>query len=376
MKNHRPIVFVAALLIVVCGILVCGSCVKKEPAAPAKAPSPTGDYIGQTPPGATPELFAPGIVSTGLYERDIAMTPDGNEIYFGVITAGDVAIAFTKRVNGVWTTPEIAPFCSDPAILNLEPHVTPDGKRFLFLSTRPKEGQEKKPGWVYQDIWAMDRAGDTWGEPYNLGSPADKDAPVNTDAPEYYPSATRNGTLYFTRDVTENGKSRSLVHRSQAIAVVHSEGWYYGTPEILPPEVNASDHQFNAFIDPDERYLVFCIANDKRNIGPCDYYVSFRSEEGVWTGPVNMGELINTPENTVGSPYVSPDGRYFFFASTRRARPVTARQTGAAGQPGAGAPVRTYETIQEMETKPQNGNSDVYWIDASFIDTLRPKPAP
>lgn len=363
MKNYLPI----AIAIVCVAAVTSGSCVQKEPAPQKHTSNSTGlkgDYLGQTPPGSTPQLFAPGIVSTGLYERDITMTPDGNEIYFGVITAEDVTIAVTKRVNGVWTKPEIAPYCSDPAILNLEPHVTPDGKQFLFLSTRPKEGQEKKQGWAYQDIWAMDRKGDTWSEPYNLGSPADKDTPVNTDAPEYYPSTTKDGTLYFTRDVTENGKSRSLIHRSQGLAMVHSQNIFYGAPEILPPQVNAGDHQFNAFVDPDERYLIFCLANYKDNIGPCDYYVAFRSEEGVWTGPINMGEPINTPGNSVGSPYVSPDGRYFFFASTRQ------RQAGGAET------ARTYETIQKMATEPQNGNSDVYWIDASFIEALRPKPGP
>ena len=40
----------------------------------------------------------------------------------------------------------------------------------------------------------MDREGDGWGEPYNLGPP------VNSDAPEYYPSVTSDGTLYFTRE--------------------------------------------------------------------------------------------------------------------------------------------------------------------------------
>ena len=368
MKKCLPIVFIIA-----CLALVSASCVKKEPAPQKRATSLTGlkgDYLGQTPPGATPQLFAPGVVSTGLYERDIAMAPDGNEIYFGVITAEDVTIAFTKRVNGVWTRPEIAPFSIDPAILNLEPHITPDGKQFLFLSTRPKEGQEKKRGWTYQDIWAADRKGDTWGEPYNLDRAADKDTPVNTDAPEYYPSTTKDGSLYFTRDITENGKSRSVILRSQAMAMVHSEGWFYAAPEILPPQVNAGDHQFNAFVDPGERYLIFCIANYKDNIGPCDYYVAFRNDEGAWTGPINMGNLINTPENTVGSPYVSPDGRYFFFASNRR------KPSGSPDGSDAAEPERTYETIQKMAQQPQNGNSDVYWIDASFIETLRPKPGP
>ena len=37
--------------------------------------APSGPYLGQKPPGSTPSLFAPGFISTGLAERDVAMTP-------------------------------------------------------------------------------------------------------------------------------------------------------------------------------------------------------------------------------------------------------------------------------------------------------------
>ena len=42
----------------------------------------TGPYLGQTPPGTTPKLFAPGVVSTGLYERDFAVAPEGREFFY------------------------------------------------------------------------------------------------------------------------------------------------------------------------------------------------------------------------------------------------------------------------------------------------------
>ena len=45
-----------------------------------------GPYVGQVPPGSTPSLFAPGFVSTGMVERDVAMTPDGRE-RAGVVVA-------------------------------------------------------------------------------------------------------------------------------------------------------------------------------------------------------------------------------------------------------------------------------------------------
>ena len=345
------VLFIAAASLVQVGCVENNDSTADRPKKPSVL---SGDYLGQKPPGPTPELFAPGVVSTGLYERDVAMTPDGNEFYFGLISAGDIAIVTTKRAGGVWSRPQIAPFCDNPEVFDLEPHIAPDGRRFLFLSTRPGEGQELKKGWANQDIWAMDRTPDGWGPPYNLG------APVNTDAPEFFPSTTRDGTLYFTRDVSENGRSRSLILRSRAVQATDSGGAGYAEPEILPPAVNPGDQQFNAFVDPDERYLIVCMAGREQNIGAYDYYVCFRGKDDAWSGPVNMGELVNTPGNNVASPYVSPDGRYFFFASNRRPPSVS---TGAR---------RSYESLQRAAIEPQNGNADIYWVDASFIESLRP----
>lgn len=349
MRSKSRYCFLCVLIVAV-AILSYGCCNSTDTASdrPANLSLPTGDYVGQEPPGTSPKLFAPGFISTGMYERDVAMTPDGNELYFGLMSGGAATIAVTKRKNGAWTKPEIASFCEDPGIFNLEPHITPDGKRFLFLSTRPKEGQEPQPGWAYQDIWAADRTADGWGEPYNLGPP------VNSDEPEYYPSTTRDGTIYFTREMLEHGRRRSLIMRARM------SGGTYAEPEVLPEEVNPGDLQYNAFIDPDERYLIVCMSGLEDNIGRADYYVCFRNEDDSWVGPVNMGEKINTPGNSAPSPYVTPDGRYFFFASTRE------------NPDDEAAAILSYENILRMSTLPQNGGSDIYWMDAAFIESLRP----
>lgn len=41
-------------------------------------------YFAQTPPGTRPELFAPGLVSTGQHELSICFTPDGRSLYLTV----------------------------------------------------------------------------------------------------------------------------------------------------------------------------------------------------------------------------------------------------------------------------------------------------
>jgi hypothetical protein len=177
-----------------------------EPAFPALS----GPYLGQAPPDSEPRVFAPGIVSTGQYERDMAMTPDGREIYYGLMSGQLAVIMETRLVDGRWTKPEVAAFSRDPRYFNLEPHISPDGSRFFFLSTRPPDGGAVPDSlvgqWINQDIWVMDREGEEWGEPYNLG------APVNSDAPEFVPSTTRDGTIYFTRE--EEQTRQSVIYRA------------------------------------------------------------------------------------------------------------------------------------------------------------------
>ena len=49
-------------------------------------------------------------------------------------------------------------------------------------------------------------------------------------------------------------------------------------------------------------------------MGGMDIFRSDLLEDSIWSEPVNMGPLINTPLNEE-SPYVSADGRYLYFSS-------------------------------------------------------------
>jgi uncharacterized membrane protein len=310
-----------------------------------------GDYLGQTPPGEVPEVFAPGVVTTGMYTRDVAMTPDGSELYFGVLLGRFSAIMETKRgEDGRWTQPEVAPFSRDSRFFYLEPAIAPDGSRFMFLSNRV-EGREptseETGAWVNQDIWVMDREGEGWSEPYNLGPP------VNSPAAEYFPSLTRDGTLYFTRGSTDG--SESHIYRSRLVG-----GTYLG-PERLGPEVNSTPIQFNAFISPDETYLIVCTGGREDSLGGTDYYVVFRNPDDTWTGPINMGDRVNTPGDGEFSPYVSLDGKYFFFMSARMRPEETIPD------------LLTSDFLREFREGPESGNPGIYWVKADFIEALRPE---
>ena len=72
------------------------------------------DYLGQTPPGDSAVIFAPGIISqTGRKERTLTFTPDGKEIYFTVINGNnDYTIKQIIKKDGEWQEEETAGFIS------------------------------------------------------------------------------------------------------------------------------------------------------------------------------------------------------------------------------------------------------------------------
>jgi hypothetical protein len=336
-------------LVLVGVVVLTGACTPRTQSEPAEAELAqlSGPYLGQQPPGLQPVLFAPGFVSTGLATRDVAMTPDGDELYFGVFFGNRALIMVTKvGDNGRWSEPQVAPFSG--RYRDIEPHISPDGTQLFFLSTRPKAGLPEKPGWAYQDIWVCDRDGDAWGEPYNLGPP------VNTDGAEFYPSTTRDGTIYFTRGEATN----AAIYRSR-----RQDGTYQ-EPEKLPEQVNCGAAQYNAFIAPDENYIIVCVNGRDDSIGGSDYYVVFRSLDDTWSEPVNMGETINTDGGGEWSPYVSPDGKYFFFMSSRTTEQLSGSLAGG-----------TISELLTLQAEPQNGASDIYWVDAAIIESLRPESA-
>ncbi len=317
--------------------------------SPVIFPVLKGPYLGQTLPGMKAELFAPGIVSTGMTERTIATTPDGREIYFELAFGRIVTIMMTKVENGRWTEPAIAPFASDLKYFHFEPCLSADGRKILFLSNRPRQDDKPKPGWAYQHIWAADRKeGGQWGEPYDLGDP------INSGQAEFFPSLADDDTLYFTRS-TPSGE-KPMIWRSRCV------GGKYQLPEALPDTVNGKGSLYNACIAPDESYLIACVDGREDSLAPGlpNYYIFFRSANDRWSEGINLGADINFPGAAANAPYVARDAKYFFFGSTKT-KPFNFSTN----------PV-TSQMLLEYFTGPQNGDSDIYWIEASFLKKLRP----
>jgi hypothetical protein len=306
----------------------------------------TGAYLGQKPPGNTPEVFAPGIVSTGLYTRDIAMTPDGKEMYFCISDPSATAVFVTKLEEGRWTEPVIAPF-SGKGFFDFEPHISPDGKKFFFLSNRPPAGMAPNTGWHYQNIWMMDKTDAGWSEPKLVEKLA------GPDKYSFFPSVTKKNVLYYTGN-SETGKSR--IFRSVFQNNIFEE------PEMVPLNIPDKGILFNAFISPDEDYLITCALNVDSTNTDQDYYISFKSSDGKWSNLIRFGSDINAPGDNGSSAFVSRDGNYLFFNSSRTDSTRSKIKTGSS-----------LKDIIAAKSVPGYGSSAIYWVDAKVIEEIKLK---
>jgi hypothetical protein len=290
----------------------------------------------------TPELFAPGIVSTGYDERTAAFTPDGKELYYVLWGAPHGVILCMKEVNGRWTRPEVAPFSGR---YQGDFTMAGDGNRIVFSSNSPFSGDGKPMDQHYS--WIVERTENGWGNPHPFG-------PV-INSPESFagcPTISANGNLYFFSD-------RSGSMGSEDIWMSPFVNGNYEEPQNLGNSINTEDFELDPFIAPDESFLIFTRIDKRRERG-ADLFIAFRRGDGSWTEAVNMGEGINSKDMEY-CPTVTPDGKYFFFTSTRKLY-----------EPYSEIPL-SYEKKLEILNSPGNGSADIYWVDAKIIEELRLK---
>jgi Tol biopolymer transport system component len=328
MKKNKRITAMPPILVI---LLILASAPALFPQQKTRSGSmrATDAYLQEPRPGVTPRMFAPGRISDGMPNRDMAISPSGTELFYTVQAPGGQlsAIVCCHWMRGAWSKPEVAPFSG--RYCDLEPAFSYDANTLFFASNR----QTLKD----YDIWMVQRTAGKWGQPTRL------DTLINTAKDEFYPSVARSGNLYFTR-VMDNGKGK------EDIAISEWKDGHFQTPYSVPGGVNSEHYEFNAFVDPDEKYLLFTSLGRKEDMGGGDLYLSFKNEQGEWMPAIHLDSTINSTALDF-SPYVSPDKKYLFFTSERiKMRPPFTRPLN-------------FDTLKAFLTGPGNSMNDIYWMD-------------
>ena len=281
--------------------LILSSCARQRDSSILKGP-----YLGQKPPGVTPEIFAPGFISTELEEFGCSFTPNGTEFYFTQVDTqrqnNKMTIMFSRLGENGWSKPKIAPFCGDYS--EGEPNFSPGGDFVLFgrLVKYEDGSQEARQFIAY-------RKENGWSEPRNLMH-------------GMFASITNDSFIYYT-DISK-GYEKGNLYRAEYI-----DG-NCQRKEMLGGKINSPQQDAHPFVTPEGDLLIFD-SNRHGGYGDNDLYICFRKDNGNWSDPLNMGVIVNT-EKYDAIPYLTCDRKYFFFFR----------------------------------------NNNIYWVDASFIEELKP----
>lgn len=129
------------------------------------------------------------------------------------------------------------------------------------------------------------------------------------DQTVHAPTVSANGTIYAT-----------------GLMRLRNVDGEYSSAERLSPDVKGKQPS----VAPDESFIVFSARREGGRGN--DLYVVFQNTDGSWTAPAGLGDAVNTSVNE-SSPTLSADGRFLFFSR----------------------------------------NEDIWWVDASVIETARPR---
>jgi len=244
-------------------------------------PFAEGPYLGQTPPGSTAQVFAPGLICDTRPHQGEGhghFSADGNTFCFGRL--GYVYI--TENTDQGWTTPkriESIPYRTWSCCLS------PDANSIYFTYSYD-------PSKRYSLHRCM-RTSQGWSLPQELGPPFSSSGAYGGF------SVAADNSIYFTA-----GRGRFRV------APFVGNTW----PRAIKIPVEKGNLKgCHPGIAPDESFMVFYSIRPGALSGTeTDLYLTLRRPDGTWTKPRNMGPRINSGYYEFGA-RISPDKKYMFF---------------------------------------------------------------
>lgn len=260
-------IFLAATVL---GSALCVSTAHAQDALP----SLEGPYLGQTPPGKTAEVFAPGVISTDQWEYGAVFAPGMRELYWvREVPGADPERQFVvyEEKDGRWKERLLGERRGTPTL-------STDGQTMFFgrsFKERTPDGWSdfKRLGAAFEDIRIMRVT----------------ESAQNTIV---FDEASENGTLRYSRMI--DGKRED--------------------PKPLPAVINTGEWNAHPFIAPDETYIIW---DGQRGIEGrnADLFISFKQPDGNWGEAKKFGDGINTSMADFAA-FVTPDGKYLFFNRT------------------------------------------------------------
>ena len=178
------------------------------------------------------------------------------------------------------------------------PIISADGNTLIFTSNRTDDPAKAKANANYEDIYVSYKNANGWSEPKLISSN------VNIKYNDAAASLSPDGKTLFL--YYEEGEGDIY------ISTLNGDQW--SRPEALNKNINTGMFwETCASVSADGKKLFFA-SNRPGGVGELDLYVSQLDGKGQWGKAVNLGSVINTPENE-DSPFIHHDGVTLYFSS-------------------------------------------------------------
>ncbi|WP_394748875.1 serine hydrolase [Spongiimicrobium salis] len=259
-------------LVLVLALYACNT--KTPPVKDTDLPHIKQLFLKQKPPGRTPEIIAPGIVTT-------------EEHFIGGITfSPDMKAMYTVKKGGKYED-------FTPLVIRYEQNTwqeesVTDIKHSVFS----KDGNI-----IYKGNQYKKRTASGWSDFKSLGTPFEDKFIMGI-------SISDQKTIFFSH--FNEPEIDGSIRYSRLI-----DGKYESSQK-LGKQINNGKPLGHPYIAPDESYILWDAVREE-GYGDSDLYISFKQENGSWGAAINLGAEINTEQSDSG-PNVTPDGKYLTFS--------------------------------------------------------------
>jgi outer membrane protein OmpA-like peptidoglycan-associated protein len=185
----------------------------------------------------------------------------------------------------------------------IAPVISPDEKT-LFVARANHPGNVA-PGNQY-DIWYSTLQKDgKWSPLKNIG------APLNNSGDNVVISITPdNNTLWVEGLYNSDGSYQS----DQGISVSYRTSTGWSLPKKIDIKNYYNRNEYESFCPTNDRTVIVMSVQRDDVIGKKDMYVSFLQDDGSYSEPLNMGNVINSYDEE-GTPFIASDNKTLYFYS-------------------------------------------------------------
>ena len=218
------------------------------------------------------------------------------------ITEHPFSIKVVKEFNPNLKMVKLPETVSNATVEETNPVISADGNILYFdRKDNPLNIETSQ-----DDIWysIKDKNG-KWSEAKNIGRPLN-----NRDNNFVISTSPDNNTLllgnkYSSDGVSPNGGGVSIAQKGQS-------GWEIPKDVVIEDYLNTNAY-VGYFLSNDNKHLLMAVERPE-GFGVKDLYVSFVKEDGTFSKPKNLGNVINTFEDEA-NPFLAADGKTLYFAS-------------------------------------------------------------